>query len=230
MSATNDPFEAATQAAESAGQFYGRCDVSARFIVFPEGGGRPVEFDAAAHDIAKRQTELHFYLTPIDALNQPRPLERKVIAESAEWSKIVWPSLRDGLGFKSAREAPGKFFKVTLVPSGRKPYTNSQGVEVTPTTIKFLAVYNTEDEATAAYEGELGRAVRPVASAPVNGNGNGAMPTNQTALLFLPALVKAANGDLQRLAESLAGNPLLRDYTIDSPEVVALLKAEAVRA
>jgi hypothetical protein len=55
---------------------------------------------------------------------------------------------------------------------------------------------------------------------------NAANPERESYKAFLPTLVKAANGDKQQLATMLAGmSPLNKYFTVDSPEVVALLAA-----
>ena len=51
-------------------------------------------------------------------------------------------------------------------------------------------------------------------------------PERESSKAFLPMLVKAAGGDLNQLKLTLASmSPLNKYFTIDSPEVQALLKA-----
>jgi hypothetical protein len=84
-------------------------------------------------------------------------------------------------------------------------------------------LYNTRAEAEAAKNNSdgNGQSAQPAAQA--------AQPEEkQIALTFLTALAKAAHGDKNKLAVQIAQYPVVsKFYTIDSPEVAALL-AQAV--
>jgi hypothetical protein len=98
--------------------------------------------------------------------------------------------------------------------------------------MKFIAVYDNEAGATAAWENEYGESAQ--AHTP-SSNGTTPAPTvsqpsneagRATALQFLPALVKMANGNRDVLAQTIATMPQIAPYfTVDSPEIVELLKA-----
>lgn len=217
MTTTFDPFDAATEAGERQPVYFGKVDCTAGFVALLKGQGKVLWTEA--HGIEQRRTEVALRLDPIDAMNLTRAVERQVIAESREWTGVVWPSLRD-LGVRNAREVNGKWAKVELVKSGRS-WTNKEGATVEGTTLKFLALYPTKAECIAAWEAENGGSV---AHAP-SSNGNGAVdPGRETAAMFLEPLVKAAKGDRAALAQSLANMPMVSKYfTVDSPEVQALL-------
>lgn len=214
-----DPFDAATEAGERQPTYFGKMDCTASFVALIKGQGKVAWNEAMGQE--QRRTEVALRLDPIDAMNLTRAVERNVIAESREWTGIVWASLRD-LGVRNAREINGKYAKVELVKSGRS-WTNKDGATVEGTTLKFLALYNSKAECEAAWESENGGTVAHSQPA-TNGNGNGADPGRETALQFLPALVKGANGDRQVLAQTIASMPMISKYfTIDSAEVQMLL-------
>jgi hypothetical protein len=227
-----DPFDAATQAGERLDTLYGRVDVSATFVKLVKGVGKQVWIESDGAEA--RRTEVQITLNPLDATGLTLLVERRLIAESRDWSGIVWPSLRD-LGLKNVRELNGKWVKAEMVKTGRT-YTNKRGDTSEETTFKFLAVYNTNDEATAAYFAARGggdgdpMAIpmgAPATNISTNGNGNA---ERETALQFVSALVKQAGGDRGKLAGLIAQMPLISKYfTVDSPEVADMLAHAGVR-
>lgn len=219
MTTVLDPFDAATEAGERQPVYFGKLDVTAGFVALIKGQGKIVWHDGLG--IEQRRTEVSIQLNPIDAMNMTRMVERQIIAESREWTGIVWASLRD-LGVRNAREINGKWAKVELVKSGRS-WQNRDGATVEGTTFKFLALYNSQAECEAAWKAENGSATE-AHSPSTNGNGNGADPGRETAEQFLPALVAQAGGDRAKLAQLLATMPMISKYfTVDSPEVQILL-------
>lgn len=222
---TLDPMDAAVQDAESANQYFGKLECDAQYVLLRKGQRKTVWTEGMDED--GKTTEVSLRLNPSDFTGMTRMVERQVISNSGEWSRIVWPSLRD-LGCKSLRDANGKFAHVQMVESGRE-WTNNTGQLVKGTTFRFVGLYNTEAELTEAYEklhGSQPQTQRQTGSAP----GVEAAPANDAekavAAQFLPSLVKMANGDLQALAQNLATmQPVCKYFTIDSPEVQALLKA-----
>jgi hypothetical protein len=221
-----DPFDAATEAGERQPVYFGKLDVTASFVALIKGQGKVVWHEGLG--IEQRRTEIAIRLNPIDAMNLTRMVERSIIAESREWARIVWASLRD-LGVRNAREINGKWAKVELVESGRS-WVNREGQTVKDTTFKFLALYNTQAECEAAWEAENGGSVAhsPASNGAAASNGNSSAENveRDTALQFLPALVAQAGGDRAKLAQLLAGMPLIsKHFTVDSPEVQQLLAA-----
>ena len=230
MSTVLDPFDAATEAGNRPDAFFGRMEVDAQFVVLKKGERKRawVEGD----DTDGRSTEVALRLNPLDVTGLTRMIERNVLAESREWSATVWASLRD-LGVKNVREISGKWAHVELVKSGRS-WKNRDGEDVQGTTFKFISLFDSETDCIAAWEnafGGSGSQSRDTGSAP----GVDSAPTSTpqpseaekaVALQFLPALVKMANGDLALLTNTLATTEMVKNYfTIDSPEVQALLKA-----
>jgi len=226
-----DPLESAVKTAENAGKYYGQISVSAAFVVLTKGIGKQAYVEGS-HNPQERRTEISFTLNPIEEMGMTNLVQRSMLAESAEWSKIVWPSLRDGCGLTKMTGLDGTYVKAEMVKNGRTWPDRKTGELREGTTFKFLAVYKNEAECKAAFASD-GNAPRVVAS-----DDNGAMdidmtPTTpavnqelETAKMFLPALVKQANGNKQILADSLSKTPIVNKYfNIDSPEVKQLLAA-----
>ena len=210
MSNQNDPWAVTetAEAQESNGEYFGLVSVAVEFCKLVKGEGR-VPFNAAQDDPNDRRTSIDIQIEPLSerATFMPR---RTMVAESKEWTNIVWQSLKD-LGLLSLRELNGKYAKYTNVSTGRK-WTNANGETKEATTFKFLALYNTRSEAEAAKNPKA-------QAAPAQSD------EKQIALTFLTALAKAAHGDKNKLAVQIAQYPVVsKFYTIDSPEVSKLLQ------
>lgn len=232
----NDPMDAVDNAGQALNHFYGRMDVGASFVRLVKGVGAEV-FDDVRDDPKERRTQVTVSLNPIEASNLTMLVERKMIAESNEWAKITWASLRDNCGLKKVRDLHNKWAKVEMVGTGRT-YTNKRGQISEATTFRFMAVFNTAAECTAAYWAERGTEA-PVdngvmdvdmshngAAAPATANGAPVMSNveRDTALQFLGALVKQAGGDKGKLSGMiLQMAPIAKYFTVDSPEVVSLI-------
>lgn len=214
-----DPFDAATTAGEFAGVFYGKLEVTAQFVVLERGVGKSV-FDDQKHDEKDRRTEISILLNPIDAMNMTMHIDRQIIAESAEWSRHVWPSARD-LGVSNARELNGRYVRAEMVKTGRTWNDKKSGEKREGTTFKFTAFFESLEACEEAYFADLG--VSPTESDKA-GSDDIAELEKQTAEQFLPALVKQADGDRGKLAELIANMPIIsKHFTVDSPEVQALM-------
>lgn len=222
-----DPMAAAVQDAESAANYFGKLEIDAQFVVLKKGQQKTTWFEGM--DTDGRTTEVTIRLNPLDITGLTRMVERQVISNSGEWSRIVWPSLRD-LGIKALGELRGKYAHVAMVPNGRE-WTNREGQKVTGSTFKFIALYDLESDCIKAWEAQFGGSQAHTSTS--NGNGAAAPAVNPineaekaVAAQFLPALVKGANGDLTALATILASmTPVNKYFTVDSPEVQQLLKA-----
>lgn len=231
MSITNDPFESAANAGEGRNTYYGRVEVMASYVTLKKGVGKQ-PFNEQYDDVRDRRTEVKIVVNPIDAMNLSILLQRDLIAESAEWSRYTWASLRDKCGLKTPSEfraLNGKWVKLVLTGTG-ETYTTKRGETQERKAFVFEAVYNTAAEAEAAYYADTGgqpqhgddpaAAVDMGHGAGSNGNGNA---ERETALQFLKVLVKQSGGDKSKLAASIAQMPMIgKYYTVDSPEVVEL--------
>lgn len=224
MSITNDPFEAATQAGEGRNTYFGKAEVTAGFVTLKKGVGKQ-PFNDQLDDIRERRTEVKIVVNPIDAMGISILLQRDLIAESSEWSRYTWASLRDKCGLKSVRDLNGKWCKVTLQGTG-ETYTTKRGETQERKAFVFEAIYNTAQEATAAFYADTGGqpesdpAMAVDMSHGAGANGNGANAERETAKAFLQALVKQSGGDKNKLAASISQLPMIAKYfTADSPEV-----------
>ncbi len=219
-----DPMAAAIQDAESASHYFGRMQVDAQFVVLRKG--QPKSVWSEGMDTDGRTTEVTFRLNPLDVTGLTKMVERQVISNSGEWSRIVWPSLRD-LGVKQLREIEGQWAHVEMVPSGRK-WIGKDGNEVIATTFKFIKLFTLETDCVKAWENLAGNEAHTPAS---NGAAAPAVSQNNdaekaAAMQFLPHIVAANKHDLNALTNALASmSPINKYFTVKSPEVIALLGA-----
>lgn len=228
----NDPFESAVKTAENNGKYYGQIQVVATYVVLIKGSGKQ-SFIEGQHDPKDRRTEIGFTLNPIEDMGLANLVQRSVLAESAEWSKIVWPSIRDACGLTNLRALDNKFVKVERVKNGRTWLDNKTGEPREGDTLKFVAIYENEKTCKAAYfaDGNTPRVTTNVDDAGEIDMSPGAGSVDEkaeaeTAKAFLPALVKMSAGNKSALATTLASMPAVsKYYNINSPEVVALLAA-----
>lgn len=219
-----DPFDTATEAKAPSAEYFGEIVLDAWHCVLEKGTGkRP--FDPGADDPSTRRTAVDIVILPLAEMNLKFTLERKLVAESAAWTKITWPSLQK-LGLTNAREAKNKFARVKLTPTGRK-WTGQDGSEKEETTFEFVALFATEDECRAAFSGKHSTPAAAPAPAAVPGED----PNKKTALTFAKAVITnlaRAEKDLVALqglvAAKIASMPMVNQhYTADSPEIMQMI-------
>lgn len=230
MSAYLDPMNSAVEEAERPNFIYGQLEVSAAFVQFVN----KKKIVWTEHDDPKeRRTEVTMVINPIEETGMTQLFTRSTICGNrGEWADIIWPSLRDVCSIKELRSADKKFVKVEVVKTGRK-YTNRNGEEVENTTFKFHALFVDKASCVSAFSADGGTPKNTLVTAPVTGDpmaidmtANANNLERENSKQFLPMLVKAANGDLNQLKTTLAAmSPLNKYFTVDSPEVQALLKA-----
>lgn len=218
-----DPMSAAVSDAESASHYFGQLQIDAQFVILRRGEPKRAWQEGESSD--GRTTEITIRLNPLDVTGLTRMVERNVLSNSGEWSRIVWATLRD-LGVKQLREIEGKWAHVEMVPSGRK-WTNREGAEVIGTTFKFVKLFDLESDCVKAWEefagGTEAHSAPPQAQAaqPAANDAEKA-----AAAQFLPHIVNANKHDLTALANALASMaPINKYFTVTSPEVVSLLGA-----
>jgi len=135
---------------------------------------------------------------------------------------------------KQLNELNKKFVKMEIVEA-RKYKDKTTGELKSATTFKFHSVY-VDKVACVAEFGKSGQPVSTLNVAPANNPGD-PMAIDMTAnannlerensKAFLPMLIKAAAGDTNQLKTLIASmSPLNKYFTVDSPEVVELLKAD----
>ena len=226
----DDPFAAAGNPAIRPADYFGKLEVDAWFCALVKGQGK-VPFDGTMHPIDQRRTAVDLHVIPLADHKLNYPLSRGVIAESAEWSKVVWPSLRD-LGVASLRELKDteRWCRVTTESTGRTYQSNGTTKEAT--TFRFLALYASEAECQAAFSASRNGnggddwLDAPVQAAPAtNGTAHAEQRERETALAFARILVKQSHSVLE-VGERFAQYPLVgRFFTVDSPEISEMIQA-----
>jgi hypothetical protein len=222
---SNDAWESAENAEEPKRSFFGMVEFDMWFCGLVKGQGK-VPYDASQHK--QRFTAIDMVISPLSSSGATFNTERHLIAESKEWAGTILPSIK-ALGL-TPRELHQKWVHYELVPTGK--YTKN-GEEKTLTTPKFLAYYNTEEEAEAAMIAKYNSAgdedpmvntnTEPVEIHPPS-NGN----EKAIAEKFIPVLVAQAKGDMASLANLIANNALVAKYfNINSPEVLEALTKQA---
>jgi len=220
----NDPFDSATHATTKTGngEIFGEVMVAASYCILEKGIGK-IPFDPQKHSLDKRCTLVKVEIVPLPEHNFRFTTLREIIAESKDWEKVTWASAR-GLGLGNARELNGKWAKIKLEPVGK--YIKD-GQEKELTAIKFLALYNTEQECRAAY----------TTTSPSTGSGQGSEQGSDqagekaAALKFAEVIVQnAARGQTDpvnvanAVAVQIANMPIVNKYYgLSSPEITDLI-------
>lgn len=223
---TYDPFEAAMNAKAPSGvrTLFGEMQADVWPCCLVKGEGK-IPFDPTQHKTEDRRTAID--LTFIPNRGQYN-VDRKLIAESNEWAKIMLPSLK--VLNTDLRGINGKFVQVQLVPTGRKYTDKNTGEEKEYTTFKFIAVYPDLEACQAAADaffkanGADGAQPQAGSSAPAPAAAKGTLMTRDSAANFLKGFWNAANGDVNKFLTNIAANPALAEhFDRNSPEVVALV-------
>ena len=226
-----DPFAVADDAKLPPLTYFGQLFVDAHFVVLRKGVGK-VPFDPAQHKPEERRTSIKIDLVPLPEMNLQWQVSRELIAESRNWAALVLPSLK-ALGV-SSRELNKCWVKMELIETGRD-YTDKNGNEKKETTMRFLSFYPDQDACRAAYltgrpasgDGDGHNAANIAAEIPGFAPAEG--PERAVAQQFIEPLAKQARIQNQanpraKMVELIAANPLVsRFFTVDSPEVVAVL-------
>lgn len=234
----NDPWAVAEEPPERMdfNEIWGQIAVDAWFCALVRGVGK-VPWSEQEHGMEKRATAIDISIAPLVEMNSKFFVERKMIAESKEWTKIVNPSLK-ALGIRP-QELNHKWVHVALVKTGE---TYVKGGETKDkTTVEFLGVWDNEDACRNDYLGkkgaQAGASPAPTTAPTSAPTGHQPVtPTNaakETALAFLKVLVPNAmrgESDLTairtKIAETIAATAMVRDhFTVDSPETMALIMA-----
>lgn len=215
MSAVYDPWEESAHATAPTNAFYGQISLDMWPCVLIKGQGK-VPFDPTRDPEDNRRTAVDIAITPLAGSRAQFSIVRSIIAQSPEWYKHIWPSLK-ALGLTNPKQAVGKWCKLERVPTGKTYRSNRDGVERDELVIKFLALYDTEDECRAAYEADTGQ---PASASdddePIPGfedvRTNAAPaedPQRKMAISFLQAIAKQHKGDMDAIKRAVGNVSLI---------------------
>ena len=207
-----DPFDDAMTDAPNT--FAGRCSISAWTCVLIKGQGK-VPYDPQQHQGMKTSTAIEITIEPLDPTRQL--IQRDMLNWTADFKSVVRPSV-EALAARIAEIVnlpleqvnPLRGLNGLWVSGEFVPRPDNKAGE-TWTTLKFLAVYGSEDECRAAVEGPATPAA-PTAD-----------PQRAALAAFLPALWNQAGKNPDMFHKLIAGNPILSPFFNEtSLEVMAL--------
>jgi hypothetical protein len=212
-----DPWESAENPVFRASEYWGQINIEMWYCVLEKGVGK-ILFDAQVHDVNNRRTAIEMILLPLAEQNISFEVSRSTIAESADWAKIVLPSIKD-LGL-SPRDLNNKWVKLRYKGTGRT--YKKDGQEKENTTFEFLKVFSSEAECRADF---TGGEVTPTVSTDPNDK------EKTTALAFLKVIVDGAakgQSDLETIRSTVSKNiqayPVVaKFFTVDSPETAEFI-------
>lgn len=228
-----DPFASANAPVLPTYDLWGMVEISAFACQLRTGVGKE-PFDPNSG--LKRFTAIDVYIQSLPEIDvkYPKTLECHWLAESKEWANISLPSIK-AAGIDNVREVNGKYARVQRVPSGKtyeKKDTsgNPTGEKRDEMTFKFLEFFNSEDECRKAYIAAGGVA------APVSTNATIPSATDAQkaiSLKFLETIITnvlSSNPADKRAAvdnaiKTCGYPPIASVFTVDSPEVAALIGA-----
>lgn len=233
---TYDPWAAAAEAKAPPSFTYGQIAIDTWPCVLVKGAGK-VPFNELEHSEDARRTVLEISVMPLAASHSRFTPERSVIAESPEWYRTIWPSLKV-LGLNNPKDAVDKWCKMEQVSTGRK-YRNAAGEEREATTFKFLALYDSEAACEAAYYAESGNHadgadIPDIENEPLPLDPTPAAtavdPGQATARAFVEALAKQHHGDLAAIGVAVAGIPSISKYYPPNSDALNAAVSEIMRA
>jgi len=246
MPADDDPYASAGSASLRPREYFGQLTIDAWYCKLVKSQGK-VPWDKTIDSIDSRMTALTVELQPVAGSNLTFALKRELIAESAEWVKIMWPSLRT-CGVQSVKAANGIWCKLIQEPTGRKYRSSRTGMEQDATTFKVLTVYPDQVACEAAFAATHPNRTTPDVDDEIRGaNFDGvtgiaqgqpkaqqaAMPLDdtrkrETARQFLLAIARQKKGDLEAVRAAVATMPMITQaFDPESSEFLAVV-AEAV--
>lgn len=230
---TNDAWLEADNAKPPVYTHFGKISIEAEFVFWAKGVrlDQCPPFDAEAHDATKKTTRIRMSAEPLPGHTNKYPHERVIPSFSKEWTFVTLPSIK-ALGV-SAQDIDGKYAKYVFTPA--RKYTNKQGEEKNATAFELLELFDSAEAAQTAadelfgttYESgsDIGASIPGFEDdpEPVNGKTDAA---KDVAAQFIPILWASAGGDLGKMAELMASNPVVAEhFDVTSPEVVAVINS-----
>lgn len=183
--------------------------------------------DANGNQVRKH-TAISLAIVPLAESDLAWDIKRTMVAKFGDWPSITLPSLRD-IGVPDVSKINGKYAKIELVKNGQK---SKAGKEMTA--IKFLEIYQTRDECLRSYKQSKGESSEPAPKPQTPVSQTTQADPKEVAYAFVKSFARVASaqsgGDKEKarnlLNTMIAGQEVTRKYyTIESPEVKALLEA-----
>jgi len=217
--------------------YFGQVFTDAFFCILEKGVGKVV-FDESQHDADRKLTCIKIDGQCTRANGSTYEISREVIAEFRDWAGIILPSLK--VAGVHPRDLNEKWASWEMVETGRTWTDRNTGETKQGTTFKFLEFFDSEEACRAAEAAHYGRGpatddedeadLNSSHPMPEEDKSNGSDAQREVAAKFLPALWSQAGGDVTKLGQLIAGNPLTsRFFDLNSAEVLALV-AEGVAA
>jgi hypothetical protein len=139
---------------------FGQLMLEGWFCILQKGIGK-VPFDPNFHSEGQKRAAIDMCVTPLAITGATFQVERNTIATADDWLKITLPSIH-ALGMKSS-QLNGKYVQIELVPSGTY---EKNGETKTKTAIKFVRVFNSQNECEAVYLNQTGNGHTATATPP----------------------------------------------------------------
>jgi hypothetical protein len=198
------------------------------FYVYQSGqkGDPVIPFDPGQHSIDRRFSQFKIDGVCNRADGSTYEINREYICEwaSSGWAGVTLPSLK--VAGVHPRDLNERWAKWEMAKRGT--YKDKMTGETRDsTTFKFLEFYPDEEACRAAEAAHYNRTADDddaEETLPFEANAPKVDKQREVAAKFLPALWAQAAGDVTRLGELLAGNPLTsKFFDLNSPEVVELV-------
>ena len=207
--------------------YFGQVFVDAFYVYIKKGDHKEL-FDPGRHPESNRFKQIKIDAVCSDSKGGTYTISREIIPEfGREWAGIVLPSLKAcNMPTANLNEKWAKFERAKT----GETYTNDYGTHEAKT-FKFLAFFDSEDECKAAEKAHYNRPAPEVEEE--DASATHPMPDDteasndaqrEVAAKFLPALWKAAAGDVTKFGELIGVNPLTsKFFDLTSPEVAAIV-------
>lgn len=234
-----DPFAEADNAKAEPFQYFGQAKVDAQYLFFPGQKAQPVPFDPTIHPMDKRSLQVYIQILPIAEQNISFDVYQNMLTFSKDWTTITNPSIK-AIGAQGLKDLNDKWVKVARVDGTRKKLDKDTGEDTGEKwqTFKFLELFPNEEACIAAFAGR-NHSITPDTEYDLPQVDNTPNDNDKiTALTFAQVLVsnegRNNNGNrdafIEAVKRQIAQMPLIsKVFTIDSPEIVALIDNEVAR-
>ena len=224
----SDVWDSANSAQVAPKTYFGQIFTDGFYCVLQKGVGKVV-FDPQQHSEDRKLSCIKIDGNCSRADGSTYTINRELIAEFRDWAGIVLPSLK--VAGVHPRDLNEKWANWEMAETGRTWVDHNTGETKKATTFKFLAFFDSEDECKAAEKAHYNRPAPEVeeedasATHPMPGDEQASNDAQrEVAAKFLPALWKAAAGDVTKFGELIGVNPLTsKFFDLTSPEVAAIV-------